>query len=69
MIEVFETRSKGGYCGFACLVHVAEMFFLNEKGVVRGNDRTEELMKTFLKGFVCLVDLFGNVVPCDFDGT
>ena len=45
------------------------MFLLKEKGIVLGDDLTDELIKTVLKGFVCLVDFVGTVVPCGFDGT
>ena len=68
-IEILEARGKSGYCGFACFVHVVEVFPLKGKGVVFGDDFADELIKTFLKGFICLVDVVDNVVPCDFDGT
>ena len=45
------------------------MFLLKAKGVVLRNDFADEFLKTFLKLFVRLVDVVGNVVPCDFDGT
>ena len=50
-------------------MHVAEVFLLKGKGVVFGDDFTDELIETFLKSFICLVDFVGNVVPRDFDGT